>query len=206
MNERSEIRARHVAGHAYGAIEAKLSVFRLTIDEFDEDVFVECRGKHWLDQWTVIERPEARLPAGTSRHTMYMDTLAIVALSGPAAELSYRGEPCTVESMQQFPRDWETASEIFSFIWPDDDFRAHQVERFMERAAVFVSHRNTVEKIEAIAEQLISQRTIYADEVQTTWDQVVAKQEARARRPISKWLLEDDDEDSFFGRLGQDEM
>ena len=190
MSQQLEAQAWHVAGHAYAAIGFQFPVFRLSLDEFPDSIFEEARGKQWIDERTIVEPREIRLPPGTSEHTRMMDNLTAVALCGPAAELQYRGEPCSIERVQQFPFDWQLATESHSYVWSDGDFGQHMLERQIERAAVYVSHANTVEMIEAFASYLLEHRSMSGEESQTLWDEVTARQEARANRPINRRLFD----------------
>lgn len=184
MTKERNILARHVAGHLYAAMAFEFQVFRLTIEEFSEAIFSEARGKFWIDEWTILEPRETRSP-GSLEHTMCMDHLTAVSLCGPAAELNFRGEPCTAESIQQFAWDWQRASDALRHVWPDDEDRSRMLEQHAERVAIFVGHAPTVELIEAFASHLVEHGSMSAAESKAIWKRVHAEQEARQWGPPS---------------------
>ena len=117
---------------------------------------------------------------------MYMDHLTAVSLCGPAAELQFRGEPCTAERIQQFAWDWQKASDALRHVWPDDEDHSRMLEQHAERAATFVGHAPTVELIEAFASHLLDHGSMRAVESKAIWDRVHAEQEARLWGPPSR--------------------
>ena len=111
------------------------------------------------------------------------EALLSVAIAGPAVELLHREIPCVVPNVEQFTDDWTQALKVAECLWPDEDLRRFNLDRWVtnSRAVYFCE---TGSFFENVVPRLLDQGVMTGSEVQADWDQMKAR-EAESNR---KWL------------------
>jgi hypothetical protein len=184
MAKQLDDRIWHISGHAFAAMSFGFPVFRLTVDEFPETIFADAKGKLWIDSGTIVTPPNLYHPYGSFQHTQFMERLTIIALAGPVTEMSYRGEQCGCEKVQQHLRDWERAWDVSATLCDDETQCIEQLEMHIQRTAVFVGHAEARKYITAVAHELDKNGGMSGEDAQRIWDEIEAAREARMSRPL----------------------
>lgn len=145
--------AYHEAGHAVTALHLGGQVQYVTIAPEHED------GPRRGGEAQVIWRTSRMSP-----HAFH-NKRVLVALSGPAAEMIYRGEPLHPGYIAEWAADWHEAWEAAAIIHPHEQLRL----RFLEQAAAqlyqLLKRDDFWSAIAALADNLLAHETLEAEEV-----------------------------------------
>ena len=176
--------AWHVAGHAYAATMWGFPVHKLSLDGFTEADLANRGEAKCLDPCTMICIPEWTALPGPHAFAKGREALLSIAIAGPAVELLHREIPCVVPNVEQFKDDWTQALKVAECLWPDEDLRRFNLDRWVTSSmAVEYSVWSGV-FYEVVVGQLLDRSVMTGNEVQAAWNQMKAR-EAESNR---KWL------------------
>jgi hypothetical protein len=129
-----------------------------------------------IPEWTALPGPHAFAKG--------REALLSIAIAGPAVELLHREIPCVVPNVEQFKDDWTQALKVAECLWPDEDLRRFNLDRWVTSSmAVEYSGWSGV-FYEVVVGQLLDRSVMTGNEVQAAWNQMKAR-EAESNR---KWL------------------
>jgi hypothetical protein len=175
--------AWHVAGHAYAATMWGFPVHKLSLDGFTEADLEERGDAQRLDPCTMISIPEWTAVPGPHAIAEGREALLSIAIAGPAVELLHRQISCVVQNVEQFTDDWTQALNAAECLWPDEDQRRFNLDRWVT-SSMAVCFYGTGPFYESVVSQLLDQGVMTGSEVQAAWDQMKAREAESSR----KWL------------------
>lgn len=113
----SELTAYHEAGHAWMAVLTGARVLSVTIEP-DWDDGPQRYGDTQV-AWQTNEHTEREL----------IENGILVSLAGPAAEMTYRGEPYHPGLIAEWAEDWQAAWTSATSLYADELSRMHYLEQ-----------------------------------------------------------------------------
>lgn len=176
--------AWHVAGHAYAATMWGFPVHKLSLDGFTEADLADRGDAQRLDPCTMICIPEWTAVPGPHAFARVHEALLSMAIAGPAVELLHRELPCVVPNVEQFTDDWTQALNAAESLWPDEDLRRFNLDRWVNNSMAVDFSGWSGAFYEVVVGQLRNRGVMTGSEVQAAWDQMKAR-EAESNR---KWL------------------
>lgn len=176
--------AWHVAGHAYAATMCGFPIHKLSLDGFTEADLADRGDAQRLDPCTMICIPEWTAMPGPHAFARVREALLSMAIAGPAVELLHRELPCVVPNVEQFTDDWTQALNEAESLWPDEDLRRFNLDRWVNNSMAVDFSGWSGAFYEVVVGQLLNQGVMTGSEVQAAWDQMKAR-EAESNR---KWL------------------
>jgi hypothetical protein len=175
--------AWHVAGHAYAATMWGFPVHKLSLDGFTEADLADRGDAQRLDPCTMICIPEWTAEPGPHAFARVHEALLSMAIAGPAVELLHREIPCVVPNVEQFTDDWTQALKAAERLWPDEDLRRFNLDRWVTNSMA-VYFCETGKFFANVVPQLLDQGVMTGSEVQAAWDRM----KAREAESNQKWL------------------
>lgn len=174
--------AWHVAGHAYAAMCWGFQVHKLTLNGFTE-ADIESRGEaRCLDPSVMICLPDCHGLRGGYEHTQVLEGLLSIALAGPAVELTHRRLRCVVSNFWQFTDDWAQAETTSKYLWPDENLRRINLERWAIHSPAVVCSGWSHAFYEDVTRQLLRCGQMTNSEVQSAWERMKAAEDRSRRR------------------------
>ena len=173
--------AWHVAGHAYAATMWDFPVHKLSLDGFTEADLADRGDAQRLDPCTMICIPEWTAVPGQHAFTEGREALLSIAIAGPAVELLHRQIPCVVPNVEQFTDDWTQALKAAECLWPDEDQRRFNLDRWVT-SSMAVCFYETGPFYESVVSRLLDRGVMTGSEVQAAWDQMKAREADYERR------------------------
>ncbi|MEZ6055758.1 MAG: hypothetical protein R3C01_03545 [Planctomycetaceae bacterium] len=148
----SEVSAYHEAGHVFVAVRAGGRVVSATIDpDWDDGParYADVQIEWPLDQFTERELNES---------------IVMVALAGPVAEMIYTGDPFHPGLVAEWADDWRTAWEALHHL-KDQRKRLAYLERQTQSLYQLLRRDEIWEAIATIADHLLAHETLEQAEI-----------------------------------------
>ena len=176
------LRTWHLAGNASQALACQIPVELLTLDGFTEaDLTREGRPQR-LDEGTLLQIPADPSSWGRPVGRRLLEALMVIAMGGPAVELSRQGISSTLDRLQTFPVDWKQAWAAAGHLWPEEVGRARVMARFFAHAPTEVGAGQTSYFVNFVSQHLMEHRRMEAIEIRNAWDEAHARHEKDTNR------------------------
>ncbi len=149
----SELTAYHEAGHAWMAVVTGAHVVSVTIEpDWDDGPqrYGDTQVAWQRDQFTARELAE---------HAV------LVALAGPAAEMTYRGEPYHPGFVAEWAQDWRDAWEAAEPLFGHEQRRLKHLESETARLCALLDEENHWAAVAELADQLLAHDRLEGEEV-----------------------------------------
>ncbi|HTN75180.1 MAG TPA: hypothetical protein VL096_08035 [Pirellulaceae bacterium] len=150
--EEEEI-AYHEAGHAFAAIYLGGQVQYVTIEPDRDD------GPRRSGEAQVIWRRSRMTPKE------FHNKLVLVALSGPAAEMIYRGEDLHPAQLPEWSADWHEAWTVAAEIHANERLRLAFLEAAINEWEQLLRRDSHWAAIAALADSLLAHETLEEEEI-----------------------------------------
>lgn len=174
--------AWHVAGHAYAATMCGFPVHKLSLDGITAADFADRGEAQCLDAYTMICIPEWTAVPGPHAFANGREALLSMAIAGPAVELLHRQISCVIPNVEQFRDDWTQALKAAESLWPDEDLRRFNLERWVTSSQTVVCSGWSGAFYEDVVARLMNHSVMTGSEVQAAWDQMKAREAAHERK------------------------
>lgn len=149
----SELTAYHEAGHAWMAVLSGARVLSVTIEP-DWDDGPERYGDTQV-AWQRSEFTERELA----------EKAVLVSLAGPAAEMTYRGDPYHPGFVAEWAQDWRDAWEAAEPLVPIEELRVRYLEQQTDKLCKLLDEENHWAAVAELADQLLAHDRLEAEEV-----------------------------------------
>ncbi|HAN99643.1 MAG TPA: hypothetical protein DCQ98_20435 [Planctomycetaceae bacterium] len=149
-----DLSAHHEAGHALMAIVCGAEVLSVTIDPDRDD----GPARHADIQ---VAWPSERFPERRRR-----ESIVLVALAGPVAEMIHTGEPYHPGFVAEWAADWRVAWEAASTLVPDERRRLAYLEQVTAELYRSLRRDRHWAALAAIVDELSAHETLDGEEVE----------------------------------------
>jgi ATP-dependent Zn protease len=151
--EQLEETAYHESGHAFAAANFGGRVRSLSIRPDRDD------GPERFGDVTVV------WPQGQMSPREFQNKLVLVALSGPVAEMIYRGEPLHPGFVAEWADDWRSAWAAAEPLIPDERQRLALLEEAARELHKFLSRDDSWAAIAALADNLLAYEVLESEQI-----------------------------------------
>ena len=141
-------------------------VHKLSLDGFTGADLADRGEARCLDPCTMILIPTWAVIPSRSGFIQRREALLTIAIAGPAVELLHRQLPCVASNVAQFTDDWTQAMKAAESLWPDEDLRRFNLERWVNSSQAVVYSGWSGAFYESVVPQLLDRGAVTGSEAQ----------------------------------------